>query len=109
MGCLLELLFQIIFEVVLEGAAAIYVKLMSLFVPDHKFSPRLRERIKSGVTVFAALLFLCALLGLFFYTIPTSPSKTVGAYMLFVPLVIIGVQIIAGIIYRIVLAIRKKK
>lgn len=109
MGCLLEFLFELVFEILLEGVFAIYVKLMSFLVPEHKFSEKLRGRIKKGVTAFAALLLLCAIFGFFMFLEPPSVTKTVGAYLLFVPLGIMGAQVIAGIIYRIVKAIRRRQ
>ena len=108
MGCLLEVVFEVVFEVILEAILAIYTKLMTLFVPEHKFDKRLREKIKKGVTGFAVLLFLCSFIGFFLFLEPPSTAKTVGAYMLFIPLGMMGVQIVAGIIYRIVTAIRKR-
>ena len=108
MGCLLELLFEVVFEILLEVIFAIYTKLMTLFVPEHQFSPRLKERIKKGITAFAALLLLCALVGFFMFLQPPSLVKTIGAYMLFIPLGIIAVQIVVGIICRIVEVFKKK-
>ena len=104
MGCLFEALFEFVFELVF----AIYVELMSLFIPDRKLDKKMRKKIKNAVTVFAVLLFVCALIGFFLYTLPHSNTRTVGAYMLFVPLVIIGVQIIAGIICSIIKAMKHR-
>ena len=109
MGCLLEAFFEIVFEVIVEAVWTIYMKLMTLFVPAHRFDERQRKRIKNGVTVFAVLLLLCALVGFFMFLQPPSVTKTVGAYLLFVPLGIMSVQIVAGIVYRIVKAIRKRR
>ena len=109
MGCLFELFFEIIFEVIVEGVLALYMKLMTLLVPEHQFDEKLREKIKNGVTVFAVLLFLCSFIGFFLFLQPPSITKTVGAYMLFVPLGIMGVQMVAGIVYRIVKAIGKRR
>ena len=108
MGCLFELVFTFIFEIVVEVVITVYIKLMTLFVPEHQFDEKLRERIKDGVTVFAVLLFLCSFIGFFLFLQPPSLTKTIGAYMLFVPLGMMGVQIVVGIIYRIIKAMRKK-
>ena len=108
MGCLFELIFEVVFEIIFEAVLTIYTKLMTLLVPDHRFDEKLRERIKKGVIVFAAVLFLCALIGFFLFVQPPSVIKTVGAFMLFVPLGMMCVQILAGIIYRIVKAIKSR-
>ena len=111
MGCLFELLFEFIFELLIEIIFAIYIKLMTLFVPDREFDEKTREKIKKGVTVFAVSLLICAVIGFILILIPDPAPivKTIGSYMLFVPLIIIGIEIIAGIIYRIVKAIKKKR
>ena len=109
MGCLWELIFEFVFEVMIELVGTIYIKLMTLLIPDHSFSNRLRERIKKGVTVFAALLFLCALFGFFLFLQPPSVAKTVGAYMLFIPLGITSIQILAGIVYQIIKVVKKRR
>ncbi len=109
MGCLLEFIFEIVFEVIVEGIFMLYVKLMSLFIPEHEFSPLLRERIKKGVTAFAAILLLVAFIGFILFIQPSSVAKTVGAFMLFIPLGVIIAQIIAGIVYRITKAVKRRR
>lgn len=106
---LFEFLVEVVFEVALEGILTLYMKLMTLIVPEHQYSIKLRERIKKGVAVFAALLFLCFLVGLSLFLQTSSFVKTVGAYMVFIPLGIMGLQIVAGIIYRIIKAVKAKR
>lgn len=109
MGCLFELFFEIVFELIVEIILTLYMKLMSLVVPQHQFDARLQKRIKNGVTVFAVLLLLCAMIGFFMFIQPPSTIKTVGAYLLFVPLGIMGVQTLAGIVYHIIKAILRRR
>ena len=108
MGCLFELIFELVFGIIVELVITVYIKLMSLFVPEHHFDEKLREKIKNGVTIFAVLLFLCSFIGFFLFLQPPSITKTVGTYMLFVPLGIMGFQILLGIVCRIISAIKKK-
>ncbi len=108
MGCLFDFIFEVVFAVIFEGILAIYMKLMTLLVPEHKFGTKLREKIRSGVAIFAILLFLCAIVGFLMYISPPSVMKTLGAYILYIPLGIMGVTMTAGIIYRIVKAIKNK-
>ena len=109
MGCLFELIFEIVFTVIVEATLTIYMELMSLIVPAHQFDERLKEKIKNGLTVFAVLLFFCSIIGFFLFLQPPSITKTIGAYMLFVALGIIGFQILLGIVYRIIKAINSKR
>ena len=104
MGCLFEFIFELVFEIV----ATIYIELMTLIVPKRQFEEKQREKIKGGVAIFALLLFVCAFIGFVLFLQPPSVAKTVGAYMLFIPLGIMGVQIVAGIIYQIIKAIKNR-
>ena len=104
MGCLFELLFEFVFELIVELVGTVYIRLMTLFVPEHQFNKSLKKRIENGVEVFAVLLLLCAIIGFFMFLQPPYAVKIAGAYLLFIPLGIIVIQIIAGIIYRIVRA-----
>ena len=108
MGCLFELIFELVFGIIVEVVITVYIKLMCLFVPEHQFDEKLREKIKNAVTIFAVLLFLCSFFGFLLFLQPPSITKTVGAYMLFVPLGIIGVHILLGIVCRIISAIKNR-
>ena len=104
-----EIIFEIIFELIIELVLHGYMKLMTLILPEHQFSPKLEEKVRKGVTVYAVLLFLFVIFGfIFFIQEVESVLKAVGGYMLFISLGIIGVQIIAGIIYRIIKAIKRR-
>lgn len=109
MEIFIEILFEIVFELLIEVIFAIYTKLMTLFVPEHEFDEKTREKIKKGVTVFAVLLLLCAIIGFILYIQSDPLIKAIGSYMLFVPLIIMGIEIVSGIIYHIVKVIKKKK
>jgi hypothetical protein len=109
MGCLFEIIFELVFEVIVEGVFMLYVKLMTLFIPEHQFSPLLRERIKKGVTAFAAILLLIAFIGVILFIQPPSVIKTIGAFMMFIPIGVIAAQIVAGIVYRIVKVLKSRQ
>ena len=106
MGCLFDVLFEFIFEVVgsilIEGIFGIGFKLMTLVVPEDKISPKLQDNIKNGIAIGTATLVLCAIIGLVLWSQPSPTPQTVGKYMLFISLGIICAQIVVGIIYRIV-------
>ena len=63
MGCLFELIFELVFGIIVEVIITVYIKLMCLFVPEHQFDEKLREKIKNAVTIYAVLLFLCSFFG----------------------------------------------
>ena len=109
MGCLLEFLFELVFEILVEAIISLYIKFMTLFVPNHKHTDKAQQRIKTGVTIFAVLLLLCAIIGFIMYMQDDPLIKSIGSYMFFIPLIIMGIQIIAGIVYRIFRKFKKKK
>lgn len=102
MEFIFELIFGPIIEISLELFFTLYIKLMTLIVPEHKFSKKLHERTKTTVTVFAVILFICVPVGFFMFVIPPSshPIKILGGIMLFGSLVIIAAQVVAGIILK---------
>lgn len=108
MGCLFDFIFELVFTVIIEAILAIYTALMMLIVPEHKFDKKLRKKIRNGVAIFAVLLLVCAFVGFILYMKPPSVLKTVGAYMFFISIGFMGVTMTAGIIYRIVKAIKNK-
>ena len=109
MGCLLDFLFELVFEILAEAITSLYIKAMTLFFPNHQYNDKTQQRIRTGVTIFAVLLLLCATIGFIMYMQDDPLIKSIGSYLLFVPLIIMGIQIIAGIIYRIVEKFKKKK
>ena len=111
MGCLLELIFGMAFEIVGEAIYTLYVRLITSFVPEHQFNPKLRKKIKKGISVFTGVLFICALWGLFTLLEwrDSSVSTTVGVCMFFIPLGITGVFILIGMIDRIIRSKRKRR
>ena len=110
MGCLIEMLFEILIEGMLELVMYIYVKIASIFIPDKQISEKTRDRIKKGVGIFAALMALSLFIGILLFLAPEGNIEhTIGAFMTVIPLVIIGIQIILGIGLLIIKAIRKRR
>ena len=111
MGCLLELIFGMAFEIIGEVVFNLYIKLIASFMPEHRFNPKLRKRIKKGLYIFMGVMFFCALWGLhiLFDWEDSSVATTVGVCMFFIPLGITGIIILVGIIDRIVRYKRKRR
>ncbi|MBQ3084411.1 MAG: hypothetical protein IJC46_03040 [Clostridia bacterium] len=112
MGCLFETLFEVIFEGIFEGIFDLimfcYLKLMRLIVPDREVSEQAREKIKDIVTTVSVILFLIMFIGIFFL-LPDEPTfNTVGKFMTYIPLGIIVVQILLGIIVKLIGIIKRK-
>ena len=102
MGCLMEFFLEIFVEGVFELAFYCYLKLMQLIVPEKSIPDKTKRVIKNTIKVIACLLFLIILIGLVFLTETHSVLHTVGLYMTFVSLGIIALEIVLGIVFRIV-------
>lgn len=100
MGCLgcLGFLPELIFEAILEG----YFTLMQWIIPQKWIGKHFRTALKIIVGIITFFLFLIMLLGILALISDDAYTKSVGRYMVFVPLAISTVQILFGIILRII-------
>ncbi len=101
MGCLFFPL-----ELLVDGIIEGWLYLMECIVPERYLSRAFRIVLKVFVWIFSALLLFTMLLGIFAIISPDPDTHLLGKYMVFVPLGISAVQILIGIIVRI---ISKKK
>ena len=101
MGCLFFPL-----ELLADGIIDGWFLLMEWIVPEKYLSRRLRIVLKVFVWIFSCLLFFIMVLGVFAIISPDPDTHLLGKYMVFIPLGISAVQILLGIIVRI---ISKKK
>ena len=102
MGCLLELFFEIFGEVIFELIGHCYIKLMHLIVPDKTVSEETKKTIRNIATTFAALLAIVLVIG-FILLIQDDPFiKNIGKYMTYIPLGIMALQVLIGILVKIV-------
>ena len=100
MSFVLELLFEIFVEGILELFSYCYVKLMTLIVPDKTISDTAKVKIKIAVKAVAGILAIVLIIGLILLLQEDSLIKTIGKYMTFIPLTIIILQIVSGIIFK---------
>ena len=107
MGCLFELLFEIIFEGIIELIGYCYIKLMQLIIPNKTVSEKTRGIIKYTVTIIAALLGVVLIIGLILLIQDDPTIKNIGRYMTYIPLAIMGLQIFLGIFTRIFSYLKK--
>lgn len=101
MGCLLFPL-----ELLVDGIIEGWLFLMEWIIPERYISRTFRIILKIFVWIFSALLLFVMLLGVFAIISDDVYTKQIGRYMIFIPLGISAVQILIGIIVRI---ISKKK
>ncbi len=102
MGCLLEFLFEIIFEGVFEVIVYAYMKLMALIVPEKAITDQTSTKIKNIVITVSVLLGVILVIGVILLLPPDPGINTIGKYMTFIPLTIIGIQVILGIVMKII-------
>ena len=115
MGCLIELLLEILVEGVLELVFFLYWKLASIFIPDREISAKTKKRIENVVKIICAFLIVILIVGIVILLgtseeLPeASTLNIVGKCMTFIPLTIICIQIVLGVGLMIVKAIRKRR
>lgn len=102
MGCLLEFLFEITVEGMFELIGYIYIKLMQLIVPHKTVSDETKEYLKKVVTIIAALLAIVLIIGLIFLVQDDVLLKTIGQYMTYIPLAVIVLQVLLGIVVKVI-------
>ena len=102
MGCLLELFFEIFVEGIFELIGYCYIKLMQFIVPDKKVSEKTKKTIRNIATTFAVLLAIVLIIGFILLVQEDLFVKNIGKYMTYIPLSIIVLQILLGIIVKIV-------
>ncbi len=102
MGCLLELFFEIFVEGIFELIGYCYIKLMQLIVPNKTASEKARRTIKKIATTIAAILGIVLIVGIILLVQADPFIKTIGKYMTYIPLAMIVLQMVVGIIVKIV-------
>lgn len=96
---LIGFLFEFIFDSIIEG----YFALMQWIIPQKWLSKNFQTVLKIIVYIFTALLFITMFFGIFALISDDEYTKAIGRYMVFIPLAISLVQIVFGIIMRVVI------
>ena len=107
MGCLFEFLMEAVFECVAYG----YAWLMTLIIPQHKFSKKAFDKIKTVIILLAIVLLGAAIAGLIMWTVSEfSPlCNKIGRIIFFVSAALIAAQIVLGIISKILSKVHRNK
>ncbi len=103
---MLDLIFEILFELIAEAVLWFFFKVMSLIVPEKKINSKAKERIKSAIIVFSLICLLSIFAGAILKAEGDIVSKTVSDLVLYIPLGICGVQIALGIILKVIKVIK---
>ena len=101
MGCLFFPL-----ELLVDGIIEGWFYLMEWIIPERYITRTVRIVLKVFVWILSSLLFVIMFLGVFAIISPDPDTHLFGKYMFFIPLGISVIQILLGIIVRI---ISKKK
>ncbi len=100
MGRLLELVFEVFFEGLVELVGYVYIKLMTMIVPEKAISERVKHGLKVAVTTFSAILMIVLIVGLILLIQEDPGIKNIGRYMTWIPLGIMGIQVGLGILVK---------
>lgn len=102
MSCSIEFFIEVFLEGTIELIGYCYIKLMQLIIPNKTASEKAKRVIKGVATTIAALLAFSLIVGLILL-MPNNPAvKAVGKYIIYVSLTMIALQIVAGIVVKIV-------
>ena len=102
MGCIIEF----ILELFIEGVIYAYISLMTLIVPEKKLSQKVKKRVRTVVVIISSLLLVSLVLGIVFIIEGLRP---LGDWLTFCPLYLIALQVVIGIVFRIVSKHRSRK
>lgn len=91
-----------IFDLIIDSIVDCWFDIMEWIVPKKTIGKKARIILKIIVFIFTLLLFISLLFGIFAIISDDPYTHLIGKYMVFIPLCISAVQIILGIIVRIV-------
>ena len=109
MGCLFELFMEIFIEGILNLVMFVYLKAAHILVPNKVISLKVENKIRNIITTVSVLLVLTLFIGIIFLLLDDTIFNTIGKYMTFMPLSIIGLQIVLSIIVMIVKLLKRHK
>lgn len=108
MGCIFELFAEFVLEVLLEAVMFVYLKLASLLMPDKDIPENTRKRLHTITSVISALLTVTLFVGVSLLFADERTIWTIGMWLTFISLSVLGIQLALGIAVIIVKERRKK-
>ena len=109
MGCLFEIFIEIFIEGILNLVMFIYLKLAHMLVPNKQISKKTETKVRNIITIVSVLLVLSLLIGLIFLLTDDAAFNAIGKYMTFIPLSIIGLQVVLSIVVMIAKLVKRYK
>ena len=109
MGCLFEIFAEILIEGILNLVMFIYLKLAHVLVPNKQITEKAENIARNIITTVSVLLVLSLFMGLIFLLHDDITFRTIGKYMTFIPLSIIGLQVVLSIAVMIVKLVKRNK
>ena len=107
MGCLFELVFEILLEGSIELLARCYIELLQFIIPRKMLSERAKKAIRITSLVFVLSVIFAFCVGLAFL-IQSDPDITnIGRRIVRISLIIIAVQLVLGVLAWIIRRCRK--
>jgi hypothetical protein len=107
MGCLIEILFDVLLEGCMAVTAHCYLKLFQLIFPRLAVSERTRDVIKCVTGIIGLCLELALIIGIIMVFQSGSVTKTVGKYTVLISVVLLLLPIASGILAWIIRRCRK--
>ena len=109
MGCLFEIFIEIFIEGILNLVMFVYLKVAHILVPNKDISPKTENRIRNMITIISVLLVLTLFIGVIILLPDDAIFNTIGKYMTFIPLSIIGLQVVLSIVVMIAKLVKRYK
>ena len=109
MGCLFEMFFEILIEGILNLFMFVYLKVAHVLVLNKIIPPKTENKIRNIITTVSVLLVLALFIGIIFLLPDDVMFNTIGKYMTFISLSIIGLQVVLSIVVMIVKLVETRK
>ena len=109
MGCIFEMFAEMLIEGILNLVIFVYLKLAHALVPNKKITQKTKSKIKNVITTISALWVLTLFYGVMFLLSDDATFNAIGKYMTFIPLSIIGLQVLLSIVVMIIKLIKRHK
>lgn len=107
MGCLFELVFEILLEGSIELLARCYIELLQFIIPRKMLSERVKKAIRITSLVFVLSVIFTFCVGLAFL-IQSDPDITnIGRHIVRISLIVMAVQLVLGVLAWIIRRCRK--
>lgn len=107
MGCLFELVFEILLEGLIGLLTRCYIELFRFIVPRKVLSERAKKVIRVSSLVFVLFVIFAFCVGLAFL-IQSDPDITnIGRYIVRISLIVMAVQLVLGVLAWIIRRLRK--